>query len=393
MSGAAASRFSVQRKERLLEQLRVDGAVSVRELSELLGVSEMTVRRDINDLARQGLITRVHGGATLRSALDRTVAGREPGDGGFNRYTLGMVVPSLDYYWPQIVNGARMAAVQAGARVILRGSMYDARDNRRQIQALLDTAGVHGILAGPETAGPEGHELLRWLDSLPIPVVLTERRPARGVITTRLESVSTDHGHGAEGALLHLRAAGHERIGLLAARTSPTAGPVRRSWMEVLRLLGQEPAQTIDDDANDCDGPKSAAFMDTVLERCRKTGTTALLVHPDRQAVRFVQHCVDRGVRVPDDLAVVAYDDEVAHLGQPAISAVRPPKSWVGKVAVELLVARLEEGAARPLHHVQLEPELIVRDSSVPGGRGADADRAAPAEASVTTEVTTKGTV
>ncbi|AYG02289.1 substrate-binding domain-containing protein [Gryllotalpicola protaetiae] len=360
-----AARFSVQRKERLLEELRLNGSVLVTELARLLEVSEMTVRRDINDLARQGLVTRVHGGATLRSPLDHSVRTRGAAENGLARYTIGVVVPSLDYYYPHVVNGARVAAAQSRARIVLRGSRYDAADNRKQIQALVDTPGVHGVIAAPETAGTEGRELLRWLDTLPVPVVLVERRPGRGVVTSRLESVTTDHARGAEVAVRHLRSTGHDRIGLLASSTSPTAPPVQRGWTETLQSMRQHVDDTVCDDANRCEGPDAEAFMDDVLERCRATGTTAMLIHADRQALRFVQHCIDRGVRVPDDLSVVAYDDEVAHLGSPPISAVRPPKSWVGRVAVETLIARLEEGAARPVHHVQLEPELIVRESSV----------------------------
>lgn len=361
-----AARFSLQRKERLLEELRLNGSVSVTELSKLLDVSEMTVRRDINDLAGQGLVTRVHGGATLRSILDRSVVTRGAPDAALARYTIGVVVPSLDYYWPQVVNGARMAAAQSRARIVLRGSRYDAADNRKQIQALADMPGIHGIIAAPEAGGADGRALLHWLDSLPLPVVLAERRPARGVVTSRLESVVTDHARGAENAVRHLRESGHDRIGVLASSTSPTAPLVLRGWTETLQGMGQDAADTVDDDANKCEGPDGEAFMDAVLEQCSATGTTALLIHADRQAVRFVQHCLDRGIRVPDDLAVVAYDDEVAHLGSPPISAVRPPKSWVGRLAVELLVARLEEGASRPVQHIQLEPELIVRESSVP---------------------------
>jgi DNA-binding LacI/PurR family transcriptional regulator len=360
-----AARFSVQRKERLLEELRLNGSVLVAELARLLEVSEMTVRRDINDLAREGLVTRVHGGATLRSPLDRSARARGAAENGLARYTIGVVVPSLDYYWPHVVNGARVAAAQSRARIVLRGSRYDAADNRKQITALVDTPGVHGIIAAPETGGTEGRELLRWLDTLPVPVVLAERRPGRGVVTSRLESVTTDHARGAEVAVRHLRQAGHDRVGLLASSTSPTAAPVQRGWAEALQSMRQRVDDTVCDDANLCEGDDPEAFMEGVLARCRATGTTALLIHADRQALRFVQHCLDRGVRVPDDLSVVAYDDEVAHLGSPPISAVRPPKSWVGRVAVETLIARLDEGTARPVHHLQLEPELIVRESSV----------------------------
>jgi DNA-binding LacI/PurR family transcriptional regulator len=74
---------------------------------------------------------------------------------------------------------------------------------------------------------------------------------------------------------------------------------------------------------------------------------------------------VDKGLQVPGDIAIVGYDDEVAYLAEPAISAVRPPKQYVGKVAVQLMAARLAEGRMRPVHRIELNPELILRESSV----------------------------
>jgi len=71
-------------------------------------------------------------------------------------------------------------------------------------------------------------------------------------------------------------------------------------------------------------------------------------------------------VRVPHDLAIVAYDDDVARFGDPAITAVRPPKEFVGREAVNLLIARLEGGSGRPAYRVKLSPELHVRQSTLP---------------------------
>jgi DNA-binding LacI/PurR family transcriptional regulator len=81
------------------------------------------------------------------------------------------------------------------------------------------------------------------------------------------------------------------------------------------------------------------------------------------------QFCHERGIDVPDDLALVSYDDEVAHLAEPALTAVRPPKSHVGRVAVELMVSRLLEGNRRPAQRVLVTPELMIRGSSIPGHR------------------------
>jgi len=372
-SDGGSKLFGLQRRERLMDELRTHGAVSVHEIAVQLGVSELTIRRDINALAEQGLVTRVHGGATLRSSIEPSLASalgtRSP---TVNRYTIGMVVPSLDYYWPQVINGARAAATQAQSRIVLRGSSYDVRDNRRQVQVLANTPGVHGLIVAPDTAGEAGKDMLEWLDDLPIPVVLAERRARVGVSAHHLESVATDHAYGAGLAVRHLHAAGHRRIGLLTEPPSPTRPPVRRGWHDALVSLGL-PLDVVNADAVGFDVTDRENALDEIIAHCRETGTTALIILSDPQAVALVQHCVDRGIRVPDDLAIVAYDDEVAHLGDPPITAVRPPKQSVGREAVDMLIARLEAGRRRPIHRLELNPELIVRESSV--SARADTDR------------------
>ncbi|WP_285243165.1 substrate-binding domain-containing protein [Pseudarthrobacter sp. fls2-241-R2A-127] len=361
------SLFSLQRRERLMEELRAHGAITVRDIAAKLGVSELTIRRDVNTLADEGLVSRVHGGATLPSPLDRSAAGRPAN----HSYSIGMVVPSLDYYWPQVISGARAEAEAQNLRILVRGSAYDAADNRRQVQALLDTQNIDGLIVAPDMGGEHGQELLRWLNALPIPVVLAERRSPPEVPAHRLEWVATDHAFGAGMAVRHLWQEGHRRIGCLTDSSSPTSPHVVRGWQQAMAAL-KIPVQgsVLEDSVKQANGERAQHF-DQVLALCAATGTTAMLVHSDTQAVAFVQHCVDRGLAVPGDLAVVGYDDEVAYLGEPAISAVRPPKQYVGKVAVQLMAARLAEGRMRPVHRVELNPDLILRDSSVGAPRAA----------------------
>ena len=114
--------------------------------------------------------------------------------------------------------------------------------------------------------------------------------------------------------------------------------------------------------------------MDDALQVIADTGTTAVIVLPDPQALALEQHALDRGIRVPHDLAIVAYDDDVARFGDPAITAVRPPKQHVGREAVNLLIARLEAGSGRPAFRVKLSPELHVRESSLRPSIAAPAD-------------------
>jgi len=80
-------------------------------------------------------------------------------------------------------------------------------------------------------------------------------------------------------------------------------------------------------------------------------------------AIQVVQRLAELGVRVPEDLALIAYDDEVAALADTPLTAVAPPKREVGRHATELLVERLSQGADAPRQHLTLLPRLRVRDS------------------------------
>ena len=306
--------------------------------------------------AKTGRVVRVHGGATLPDDIGWQPT-EHPGR------TLGMVVPSLEYYWPDVVKGARAAAKHASASILLRGSSYDEDEDRRQISALL-RSGADALLLAPAAGTRTGRRLISWVASLPVPVVLMERQAPLVSGSHRLGWVATDHPLGAEIAVRHLAAQGHRRIAAIVGRLSPTSTWVVRGWRRACTLLGLDvdpQADLITVDPPSADGRRDAhAALDAVLAR----GATAVLVHSDLDALALLDACADRGVRVPADLAVVAYDDELAATGTPALTAVRPPREEVGRRAVEILVDRLTYGADLPAQRVQIVPSLVVRDSS-----------------------------
>ncbi|MDT0158224.1 substrate-binding domain-containing protein [Microbacterium sp. ARD32] len=355
--------FGIARRERIMDQLRTAGAVRVADLAREFGVSELTIRRDIGELADRGLVTRVHGGATLRSRLDTTVAPRASAGGP--RYRVGMVVPSLSYYWPQVVIGARAAATELGVQLVLRGASYDPADQRRQISSLVESGGFHGLIVAPENQGPDGHALLSWLEQLPIPVVLVERRVSSSLAVTKLEWVTTDHVFGGHLAAAHLASLGHRRVGILTSAQSPTSGQLRRGWAQAVDGLGLEPTVDLNASLDSLEGAERADFVGSLLDRIRETGTSAMLIHSDPQALLVQQNALDRGWELPQDLSIIAYDDEVAENGAPPITALRPPKQHVGRRAVEVMLARLTEGADRPVERVQVVPTLHARESTV----------------------------
>ncbi len=357
-----APAFGLVRQERILDELRRSGSVRVTDLARQLGVAELTVRRDISSLADRGLLTRVHGGATLRSRLDPTVP--RTGGSAAALFRIGMVVPSLTYYWPPIILGARAAATASGAQLILRAASYSVADQRRQIVTLLESGFVHGLIVAPDTTGADGAALTHWLSTLSIPVVLAERRAPTAMALTSLEWVTTDHVFGGTLAVRHLTTLGHRRLGVITSVGSPTSAPLRRGWFAAVEDLDLDCPIDRDLSLETMAAAERDTAIDEVLASCRTAGVTALLIHSDRQAVLLQQRARDTGWRIPEDLAVVAYDDEVAQSAEPPITALRPPKQDVGRVAVELMVGRLTGGPSRPRQHCYLLPELSLRAST-----------------------------
>jgi DNA-binding LacI/PurR family transcriptional regulator len=359
--------LQVARRARLLEALQRDGVLRISDLTDALGAAAVTIRRDIAQLAAEGLVRRVHGGVALPTtempnsfrAADDASADAAPFAGV---RSLGMLVPSLDYYWPNVARGAEEAAREHDLRLFLRGSSYEVEDDRPQLSRLVDQ-GVDALIVAPRMDAPTAGRTIEWLADAEVPVVLLERTAAAGPHHAVLESVVTDHALGAAMAVRHLAGLGHRKVGVVLAGPSPTSPHVHRGWLEAVAECALDARATVDVMVPDSRSPQCKAALDDALDRCLATGTTALLVHADSEAIALVQRCEERHLVVPGDLSVIAYDDEVAALFSPALTAVRPPRRSIGRAAVRLVADRLEE-PGRPAHRITISPSLRIRHST-----------------------------
>lgn len=360
---AGAFQFGQDRRRQILDEVRVQGAVRVNEVAQRLGVSPVTVRRDITALAHQGLVTRVHGGAVARRGQDRASPGPNQPPASWKR-ALGIVTPSMDYFWPSVVNGVQAAVNSYRGQLILRSSSYSLEDDRSQMQHLLETGRVEGLLVAPVPLMRASNDVLSWLDARPIPVVLMERTAPAGLFPGRLEWVATDQLYSAELAVRHLAAQGHRKIGLLTSLGTPHHASAREAWAGACRGLGL-PTDGICEDTPSFTTADREVLLDGIIERCLSSGTTAVIVHADREAIALLQRCQDLNLDVPGDLAIIAHDDEIASLSSPALTAIRPPKHQIGYEAAALLFRRLAD-PTMPLHRTLLCSELVVRATSGP---------------------------
>jgi DNA-binding LacI/PurR family transcriptional regulator len=204
---------------------------------------------------------------------------------------------------------------------------------------------------------------MSWLADCPVPSVLVERDAVPGAGGIPRESVTTDHALGALLAARHLATLGHRKVGLILSRHSPTSRKIAGGWQTACEELALTPADHFEQTLPDRTSPDFSDVVNATLDSALATGVTALLVHSDPEAMAFVDLALTRGISVPDDLSIIAYDDEVAQLFTPALTAVSPPRASVGEAAVELLARRIAE-PDRPVHRVQLSPRLNVRAST-----------------------------
>ncbi len=374
-----------ERRSQILDLTRAQGFVSVADLVARLAVSPMTIRRDLTVLAARGVLEKVHGGGTLpKRPADESVDGIPDGipdygppprqetdrwspDAPDTSAHVGIVVPSGHYYFPLVVGGVRRVFDARAVRRSLAISGYDPAQERALVRQLLD-AGSNGLLLAPSIALDEAApERTGWLFDLPVPVVLLERTVRSSTDQSALCSVRTDHELGCVHAVHHLRRLGHRGVALVTQGVSQTKARVVDGWRQAVERAGLDPGLsplvTTSPQANRERWPTNDA-IDAVLDTLHAAQATATLVHSDQTALAMVQHARRRGWRIPQDMSVIAYDNAIAEMADPPLTAVSPPKDWTGQAAATLLLDLIATGSAGPVRHLVAEPELVVRTST-----------------------------
>ncbi|MFI6322075.1 substrate-binding domain-containing protein [Nonomuraea sp. NPDC050556] len=309
-----------------------------QQLAAEQGVSLNTVRRAVDLLVADGLVYRRQGSGTY---VAPTPAVTGP--------LVGVVIPSMTYYYPRIIAAIETALASRGAQMLLRSTGYHVDVEE---QAIASMANVDGLLLVPELAGQVYPH--KYLESLPAPTVLVERQFHSGADI--YEFVCTNHGAGGYLAARHLLDLGHTRVAYLG-RNSPHAAHVIRGLNTGIDEAGRKVVLITT-------SPRvTSEVVDGFLDDAFALEATAVLCFADREAAMVVTAARRRGLSVPGDLSVIGYDDEVADLSDVPLTSVSPAKHEVGAVAVETLLRRLAEPDA-PLRQHLVVPRLVVREST-----------------------------
>lgn len=366
-----------ERRAHILEMAKQAGVVRIADLVAHFRISRMTARRDLDALVDEGLLESTRGGAlALRvSHVPGTHVAEMPDPGARSHKDLhvGMMVPTADYYYRDIIGGVRRALDSVNATLSLVTCGYSARrlaheqaaTEQERVNDLL-ALGATGLLLTPTVSGPTAESsAIDWISDIDVPVVLVEREPIRGGATSAW-SVATDVESGIVSAINHLLELGHERIGLAIPSNAQPWRRIRQTWQEYLGSRGyiaDVPVLCAEESA--FPSARESGFIDSILEMVSDHNLTAVLCCNDYVALAVVEHARSRGWKLPADLSVIAYDDEeVAEIAALPMTAVSPPKSEIGELAARTLLERLSTSTIASPRRVRIEPRLIVRKST-----------------------------
>jgi LacI family transcriptional regulator len=335
---------------------------TIKQVAKAAGVSTQTVSRVINDRPdvspeTRGRIQQVIVELDYQpSALARSLIQQRS-------YTLGIVTAGLKFTGPsRTLNGITNKAEELGYALLLEQMLQFDTDPIKPLLQNLLARHVDGIV----WAVPEVGDNRRWvgeiLNDVPVPVVFLTMQPRPGVST-----VAVDNYAGGRLATRHLLEQGCRRIGHISGPLDWWEARQRKqAWKDTL----QEAGLTVTD--KDCaEGNWSASSGEAAFTQLLESypGMEAVFVGNDQMALTVLQVAHRQGLRVPQDLAVIGFDNmaESAYFW-PALSTINHNLYELGCRAVQETVEQIEavhRDEKLELQNILLSPELIVRESSV----------------------------
>jgi LacI family transcriptional regulator len=331
--------------------------LTIREVADLAGVSTATVSRVINgraevsERARTAVlrVVREHGYSTNRTA--RALSGGRTG-------LVGVTTPVVHHsYFAVILDGAGEALYEQDMRMVLCPTHHEHDREVSLLERLMQGTTDGALLILPEESPDE----LAALHENGYRFVIAD--PLKQ-LDERVPTVSAAHSLGASEAVEHLLSLGHRRIAAITGPRGWIATEDRlRGYRGALAAGGVMPSPelVVESDFR-ADGGVTAALSLLDLP----DPPTAIFAFNDMLAVGAMQAARERGVRIPEDLSVVGFDDTFeASIVTPALTTVRQPLAEMGRMAVNLLVRQLQNQRIEALH-VQLETKLVVRESTAP---------------------------
>ncbi|MBI3362906.1 MAG: LacI family DNA-binding transcriptional regulator [Chloroflexi bacterium] len=326
---------------------------TVKEVAKRAGVSTATVSRVLNDIpnvtpdARKRVQDAVQALNYRPSRVARRLRIK-------HTQVIGLIISDIqNLFFTSVTRGIEDIASRNGYSLILCNTDEDA-DRERVYLEVMHAENVAGIILASATETGHDPELLNGR----IPVVALDRL----ITDVQLDTVLVDNVGGAETAVAHLLSHGHRRIGMISSQQQLTTAREREDgYGRALKEFGLpvEPSLIRKADVRQiADSRRQALDLLALPDR-----PTALFTFNNTTTLGTLTAIQERGLRIPDDVAVAAFDDlPWATLLDPPLTAVPQPTYELGKTAAEMLLARIAN-PHRPTTQNRLSLDLVVRES------------------------------
>jgi DNA-binding LacI/PurR family transcriptional regulator len=335
-------------------------AVSLRDVAAHAGVSVRTVSNVANGFAHVAPGTRQR----VQEAIDElgyrpNTAARQLRRGSTE--TVSLVVPEIvSPYFAELASLTVRIAEERGWTVHIDQTDGDPQRERQMVSGPLGRS-VDGVICSPWAVSPVE------LGALSAgPLVLLGERGASGT----LDHVAIDNVSAAELATTHLVEIGREHVAAIGAQphlANDTARLRLQGYRAALAAAGRSAPDALVESVPTLHRPDGAAAMARLLDQADRLGGTrvdAVFCFTDELALGAIRTLRDRGLRVPEDVAVVGFDDiEDGRYSVPTLTTIAPDKHQIARMALECLADRIADGAAGEVDLVAGH-RLLVRASS-----------------------------
>ena len=291
---------------------------------------------------RQAVLTAAEELGYSPHAMARSLASR-------TSHVLGVMVSDLhNPFWAEVVDGLDLYARSAGFELVINTGGMDPSRERQALASLASFRPAGIALLGPvvpssaiEAATREG------------PLVLVSR-------SSRLSTVDTVNDDGKTGSALavdHLVALGHREIVHIDGGNGSQSTPRRTGYRLAMERHGLAP-RVVRGEYTEAAGAAAIRSLTTPF--------TAVIAANDLNAVGVLSALAESGLRVPEDVSVVGYDNTwLAALRHIGLTTIDQPRHEMGRLAAEALTARVRGAAPKPARLV-VRPSLVVRTTTAP---------------------------
>lgn len=335
--------------------------VTMRDVAREAGVSQSTVSHVLNK-SRYVAPETV---AAVEAAIERTgyvnnSIARTLKTG--KSHTIGMAISSMSNpYFGALVQVIERHVSDRGLPLILADT-HDEPVRELQVVTELLARFPDGLILAPS---PQPNRALNMIQQRQVPVVLLDRLPDQtetgGLV---FDSVGVTNVEPMIELVTLLASVGHRRIALLCGQAGlATTLERQQGYRKGLERsgLGHDPELEVDGYPFD---ERVQAEIDRILRLADRP--TALITGNDQITIATMRFLQARGLRIPDDLSLAAFDDfEWADLFTPRLTAIRQPIDEIGKLTVELLFSRIEGSQDEP-RRLRVSPALMTRESHLP---------------------------